>query len=333
MGQHFRICPQMGANLIQRGVPIPAVLRSAGLPANFFQQEQVQVTTEQLFALWGSLAEHCDDPAIGLWLGSTMAAERYEPTAIAALSSSCFADALERIARYKKLKCPEEIRIATRGQEVSVEFNFLLGGSLEPRLLIDLCFAWIWNIGLQGTGQAMTPLRVELARPATHAQVVSSHFGCPVRFNAPRNQLVMHLEDVQRRFTTHNPLLLSMLGTQLDSELAASRAPLGDQVKTTLKQILAGQRPRLEAVASQLGTSPRTLQRRLTAGGWTFQTLLEQARRELARHYLTHSQLELRELAYLLGYDDCNSFIRAFQSWEGSPPGQWRQHHRLASVG
>jgi hypothetical protein len=40
-----------------------------------------------------------------------------------------------------------------------------------------------------------------------------------------------------------------------------------------------------------------------------------QARRELARHYLLHSSLELNETAYLLGYEDANSFFRAFHEW------------------
>ena len=49
-----------------------------------------------------------------------------------------------------------------------------------------------------------------------------------------------------------------------------------------------------------------------------------EARHELARHYLLHSSRELNETAYLLGYEDANSFFRAFHQWEGTSPGQWR---------
>ena len=51
------------------------------------------------------------------------------------------------------------------------------------------------------------------------------------------------------------------------------------------------------------------------------------ARRELAQHYLLHSSLELNETAYLLGYEDANSFFRAFHQWEGTSPGKWRTVH------
>src|ERR1700694_1807038 len=74
-------------------------------------------------------------------------------------------------------------------------------------------------------------------------------------------------------------------------------------------------------------TPTTALQRRLTAERAKFQQLVEEARRELAQHYLLHSSLELNETAYLLGYEDSNSFFRAFHQWEGTSPGEWRAVH------
>ena len=48
-------------------------------------------------------------------------------------------------------------------------------------------------------------------------------------------------------------------------------------------------------------------------------------RRELARSYLLQPALELSEIACLLGYEDPNSFFRAFREWEGTTPGEWRR--------
>jgi AraC-like DNA-binding protein len=87
---------------------------------------------------------------------------------------------------------------------------------------------------------------------------------------------------------------------------------------------LAGKRPSLQDVAQELGTSARTLQRRLTDTGVTFQQLVEETRRELARHYLKQPGVELNETAFLLGFEDANSFFRAFQAWEGTSPTEWR---------
>ena len=38
--------------------------------------------------------------------------------------------------------------------------------------------------------------------------------------------------------------------------------------------------------------------------------------------------LTLNETAYLLGYEDSSSFVRAFRGWEGVPPAHWRDVQR-----
>ena len=42
--------------------------------------------------------------------------------------------------------------------------------------------------------------------------------------------------------------------------------------------------------------------------------------------------IELNETAFLLGFENANSFFRAFQVWEGTSPGEWRTRHRTAAV-
>ena len=63
-----------------------------------------------------------------------------------------------------------------------------------------------------------------------------------------------------------------------------------------------------------------------------YEAALDEARQQMARYYLSNSVLELNEAAYLLGFEDPNSFGRAFRAWEGVPPSDWRESHRPASV-
>jgi AraC-like DNA-binding protein len=155
-----------------------------------------------------------------------------------------------------------------------------------------------------------------------------------VRFKSPRNALVFRNSDLDRPFVTQNEELLKAIGAQLEVELQERNTSpdVGEQVKHTLKRSLAGKRPTLQQVARELCTSTRTLQRRLTDADITFQQLVEETRRELAHHYLRHSTVELNETAFLLGYEDSNSFFRAFQGWEGTSPGEWRTQHRMAEA-
>jgi diketogulonate reductase-like aldo/keto reductase len=95
-------------------------------------------------------------------------------------------------------------------------------------------------------------------------------------------------------------------------------------VKWVLKRLLAGSRPDLPMVAKELGISERTLQRRITDEGTSFRQLLNETRHELVRQYLGNASVEITEAAFLVGYEDPNSFYRAFRSWEGKTPAEWR---------
>jgi AraC-like DNA-binding protein len=331
MTNRFRVSSILPLKLEELGLSPAVVLRQAGLPLGLFDQERILVTTEEMFALYRGISEISHDPAIGLKLGTEERVERYDPIAIAALYTRSFRDALQRLARYKQLTCPEEIRVVERRDECAVQFVWLLADKDEPSLLVDACFAWVVVIGRRGTGLPVNPKRIEFQRAETHRKMYEAHFRCPVKFRARQNVLVFSKADIERPFLTHNADLLAMVAPQLEAELTRQLAQktVGEQVKGILKKLLAGQRPALRDVARELRLSTRTLQRRLTDEEATFQQLMEDARRELAQHYLLHSSLQLNETAYLLGYEDANSFFRAFHNWEGTSPGEWRAAHTM----
>jgi AraC-like DNA-binding protein len=329
MNRRFRVPSILPRKLDELGLSPVVVLRQAELPLGLFGQEKILLTTEEMFALYRGISEVSKDPAIGLKLGTEERVERYDPIAIAALYTRSFRDALQRLARYKQLTCPEEIRLVERGGEFLVQFIWLLADQPEPTLLVDACFAWVVGIGRRGTGLPVNPKRIEFQRPEKHRKMHEAHFRCPVNFDARQNVLVFSKTDIDRPFLTHNADLLAMVAPQLEAELTRQLAQktISEQVKGIVKKLLAGRRPTLQDVARELHLSTRTLQRRLTDEGVTFQQLMEGARRELAQHYLLHSSLELSETAYLLGYEDANSFFRAFHHWVGTSPAEWRTIH------
>jgi AraC-like DNA-binding protein len=322
----FRVFSAFVHRLADLGLSVEQVLRRAGLPLHTFEQERAHLKTDELFALYRSIEQVSGDSTFGLRLGSENRVERYDPVAIAALYARSMRDALGRMARYKQLTCPESIRCSEQGDECRVRFEWLLASEEEPPILIDLCFAWVAEIARRGSDGQIKPKRLELKRPAAGRAAFEAHFGCEVRFDAPANAIILSRADLDVPFVTHNQDVLAIVAPQLEQELLEQQRlrTLRDQVKASLKRSLAGQRPELRVVARELGLSARTLQRRLTEESVTFQTLVAEARRELAHHYLRHSTLELNETAYLLGYEDANSFFRAFQQWEGTSPGEWR---------
>lgn len=326
VSKRFRISTAIVQRIKDLGLSSEVLLRHAGLSPTLFAEERIFVTTDELFAFYRALAEVSGDETFGLKLATMDRIERYDPIAIAALYASSFRDALQRMARYKLLTCPEEIHLTERKDELRVEFEWLLADEDEPPMLIDCCFAWVVGIARRATGNAIQPKRVELVRPRGSRALFEKHFGCPVELGAKKNVLVFDRADLDRPFATHNAEILAIVAPRLEAEVEQQlrQQSTREQVKATLKRTLAGQRPELSTVARELRMSTRTLQRRLTGERVTFQQMIAEARRELARHYLEHASLELNETAYLLGYEDANSFFRAFQQWEGTTPGAWR---------
>jgi AraC-like DNA-binding protein len=334
MNKHFRFSGSMFSKLEEHGVSASAVLRRAGLSPGYIAEARVLLKTEELFALWRAVGEVSTNPAIGLLLGTETKTERFNPTGLAALSTENFGAAVDRVARYKQLTCPEEILQEKNDEEWSVQFRWLLADEVEPPVLNDCCFAWVLSIARHGTGTRLSPLRLEFVQPRSHVKTIERHFGCPVVCGTTRNAMVFRATDAQRPFVTRNAELLGMLAPQFEEELKkeSGEENFAERVRIAVQQKLTGRRPTIEDVADALHISSRTLQRRLQDAGSSFQRVLEEARHQLARHYLNNSVLELNEAAYLLGYEDANSFVRAFRSWEGIPPARWREKQRAEAA-
>ena len=258
---------------------------------------------------------------------SEVATDQYHPTLLAALHARNFRESIERLARYKKLCSAEEFKITAKASEVIVEVAWPHANhESPPPLLIDAVFALITELGRRGTKEQLYPLRVELARRSDPASQLNAYFGSPIKYRATRDALVFRTADLERPFATHNDELLEMLAPQFESALSAVRETPGilEQVKWVLKRLLAGSRPDLQTVAKELGMGERTLQRRITDEGTSFRQILTDTRRELVHEYLGDLSVEITEAAFLVGFEDPNSFYRAFRSWEGKTPAEWR---------
>ena len=219
-------------------------------------------------------------------------------------------------------------------EEFTVGFRWLLAFDTEPWTLTDYCFSWMRSLARHGSGTQLNPLRVEYVQQRTNIRQIERSLGCEILIGAPRNVIVFRASDAVKPFVTRNAELFDLLAPQFEEQLRQYKEEDGfiDLVRRTIQDRLTGNRPSIDAVSQALHMGPRTLQRRLQDSGSSFQRVLDEARHQMARYYLSNSALELNEAAYLLGFEDPNSFGRAFRIWEGMPPRDWRETHRLAKV-
>ena len=323
MVDRVELSSQFFVKLRAFGVPVDEVCRRVGIAPR--PGEETAMTTAQMFAVWRVVREFAADPSLGLRLGREMRSERYDPLAIVAYSAATFHEALEKMARYKRLCGAEEVRVIDTGALVRVEVDWIFGGGSEPGLLLDSALASFVEVGSRGTGQNLRPEHIELRRRDDGLSTYEKYFGCAVRYGQSQDAVVFAVWQTRAAMTTRNAALTSLIEPKLEADLAERLgARWSDRVRTVLKRELSGSRPNLDDVASRLNQSRRTLQRRLGEEGLTFQDVLGEVRLELARSYLSDSRLSLSQISYLVGFDEPHSFQRAFKRREGVAPGRWR---------
>jgi AraC-like DNA-binding protein len=149
-----------------------------------------------------------------------------------------------------------------------------------------------------------------------HERVIEDHYD--VRRSVARS--------VGAALGDRNPQLLSLLLPGLEQAVAQEdhKRTLVDDVRSAVSETMCGARPTIASVARSLGMSPRTMQRRLGQLGTTYQEILTEVRQRSARRLLAKTDHGVGETAFLLGFEEVNSFMRAFQAWEGTTPAKWR---------
>jgi AraC-like DNA-binding protein len=321
-------------HLAALGIDLAHVLSRAGVAPSRFGSSKAVLSTREFFAFWHAVEALASTPDIGLRLGSEAQPHQLDVASLAALHSPNLGEALTKLARYKRLCLPEEMRIDIEGGEVRIGFHWLRADEKLPPMLIDGAFAHILAMAHRGTGKPLTPLRAELARRRSNEAMLERRLACEVSFDAPADVLVLDEAALARPFLTRNADLYEVLLPELEASLREQMGSLtfADDVKSVLRRSMSGERPSVEKVADALRLSPRTLQRRLTEQKTSYQKLLDDVRDNTARRLLLDTDLDAGEIAFLLGFDELNSFTRAFHGWQGATPIRWRQFHDAEAV-
>ncbi|MBD2872379.1 AraC family transcriptional regulator [Paenibacillus arenilitoris] len=332
ISDRIKIPPGFWDGLRQLGIAPRDAARKARLPLAVVAEPAV--TAAQYFAIWQAYSDLAGDMAEGIIkLATAFETAKYPPTVLATYHARDYRDALKRMARYKVLCPPESLRMTEEGDRCVIDLDWLDAGQPVPPMLVGITLAFLLELGRRGTGQPLTARLVEFSHDMGNVRTLEAYFGCRVLIGAAHNRLTLHRSDLDRPFLSYNEELLAILTPALDrslDELHRDRS-MTETVKWIMKRSLAGGRPDIQAVAKELGMSDRTLQRRLTEENTSFKQLLTQARHELAREYLADLSLDIKEVAFLLGYEDQNSFYRSFRFWEGVTPSHWRTEHVGAS--
>lgn len=310
------------------GLATSPVLRRAQLPGDLFARQNVRLDSANFFKLWEAIEAEAKSidanlPA-PLQIAKVMSSDWFDPELFAALCSPNMGCALDRIAKYVRLIAPMMIKIERTTDQTTVTIDFLDRTLPPPSVFLAFKQVFFVQLARFATRSYVQPLQVGWPSPPSleaESLIYKSYFGVPVT-STPLATLVFAAADVERPFLTENHKMWSFFEPSLRQRLADLDRTAGmiDRVRSTLVETLPAGEVSMQAVSRKLAVSTRTLQRRLQDEGTTFQQTLDTLRNSLAHHYLRNTAMSSAEISFLLGFEDSNSFARAFQAWTGKTP-------------
>lgn len=305
-----------------------ALLREAGLPATLCSNPDLYVHYPALAQLLTLAAHRCAAPDFGVRLGLRQGLEVLGPLASFLCLQPSIGEAMQLLIRHMDFHA-HGVQLTRRleGDEVVLRLGFAFEAEVDCNQLGALSVLQL----LQGLQQVqvvpLPPEGVTLRLPVDEALLRrKAGLQGSLVTGAPFNSLRFPAALLARPVAM-SPALRERLTRQWQAEYEAGG--LAPQVSRVITTLLPTGECSLAQVAAMIGLHPRTLQQRLKHEQKPYGQLLREARHALACEYLARTDMGITTLALNLGYDDVAAFSRAFHTWAGQSPSEWRQaRHR-----
>lgn len=316
------------ATLRRHGVDVDGALQAAGLgPWSEMATSERLLDHRTIDRLIAVCEQTTGRPWLGLEVGAAVQISAHGPLGFAAIASRDLLQALETVVRFGGLRYGAiryRMQRETGGVMLSLIERVDLGAS-RP-FVASMMLAALVRLAEAVVGQRLARMVVDLPfpQPPWHGEVERLCAG-QVRYNA--GQLAFHLDDatLTQPGMTADPKAYLQACQQCEQLLAQAELVSLTQRVAELLARAEGLYPTLTQVADTFHLSQRTLIRRLKQEGSSYQTLLDEARKQRALWYLHNTHHTVEEIAGRLGFTDTTNFSRTFRRWFGSTPGDVRR--------
>lgn len=329
--------------LLDHGYPLERALQHAELDFNPLQAanpETTEIATASYSKLYGLLMELLQDEAFGLGQEYHAPPGTFRMMCLFIIHCRTLEQALLRAwefhdycDQYRKtagkraaspfVELGNDRVLCLFQRATPIEDDWVQMGHANILLMMFRFYSWL--IGRELPLQEVH-LRVAIPDSPEHYENL---FGCPVRFASEHSGLVVTRQLLQLPLAQNEDTLRDFLRLApyplVRRDNPGETRPLSREIEQLLLSSGPENLPTASDVAGQLNMSPRTLHRRLTAEGTSFQQLKDDLRREVAVHYMQRDELSIDAIAAVMGFQDNSAFYRSFKKWTGTSPGKYRQ--------
>mgnify|MGYP005723643453 CR=1 FL=1 len=307
------------------------LLLDAELDPQEIEDDDNRIDLTYLMRLGRSAINQTNRPDLGLIMGRKSQISSLGFAGLAAMTAQSLGQGLEIICHYEHLhsRCYRgTIQLQEQDNEAALVFYSISPYNDYNRFVVDSVLSnWAKLVSLlTQRGDLVQRVEIEFA-PTHYRDCYGSVFGCPVAFNSQQNALILERNALDIELKEHNPRLHTEFKRLCDQQLTllGQTDSVSHKVQKVLGTQLHGQTPTIDEVALKLGTPSWTLRRKLKEENTTYQTLVDEMRRDVALSYTKNTDLSFGEIAYLLGFSTPGAFQRAFKRWSGQTPGEYRK--------
>ena len=311
------------------------LFRAAGVDPQIIRDPHARISRPKSDALMRLLATRIPDPAFGLQAARCWHPSNLGVLGYAWLSSSTLRKALGRVARYWRVVVAD-VPVSLDESAEGVEFVHTpppLDDDLD-RIRGDMALAILYDLCRTNFGPAFRPRRIAFRHAApVDTRRYEAFFGCPVKFNAGANRLLIGRAEADHPLPSAHRQLAVVHDSILAEELARlDKKDVMARIRASLLERMAAGELSEEDSARDLHMSRRSLQRRLAEADATYQSLVDDTRRDLALRYIQDPAKSATDITFLLGYSQQSAFTRAFRRWTGSSPTEYRSRKSPATA-
>ncbi len=312
--------------MVSEGVDLNELLSGTGVTLDAFSLSHHTLFFEQYIKLIMNARRLCNKPEYALILGQQFFINHDDLLSCRVLSSDNTRAAMELLTQYQNLFSP----LLDLNLEIHPEHGIFylnekvpLGDALPH--FIEYSCSLLYSIGKFSLGQKDIKIEFEFSHPNPgHEGEFEKFFNNPVRFGCAGNRIIIPQKTLQQTiiFSDKNIALENEKKCQHQKAQINGDQRAIKQVKQFIRS-MPFNKISLEALADKLHMSTRNLRRHLQDQGVSYKSLLENERKRIAIRHVEKQDINLEQLAELLGYHNASSFSRAFKRWFGVSPNQY----------
>jgi len=305
------------------------ILREVGIDINCIEDANQRIPIDKMTQLWMLAEEISGDDCIGLEVIKYVSPTSFHALTYANMASSTIRESLERMVKFSNVvSTAVNIEIEDHDDQVIVTMHRVSNMLELSHHALDAFIGMMVTQGRQAVHNNPEYIHwAKLKRPAPKDTLRHQDaFNCPITFSSDCYQVCLNRALVDQVIPSGNAELVRINEQVLADYMSRfNKNDVVAGVYHALIELMPKGEPSREKVADMLGTTSRSLHRKLNEMDTSYKTILDDTRKSLALQYIRQTDISITTITYQLGFLDSSSFSRSFKRWTGQSPSDYRK--------